>query len=193
MKILKRQIFASCAALVVCLYFPGCKRDEANTTFPKRRHRLPVSPPVQLQWRPANKQETAAAQSVVQRQFRAFRDNNYQTAIDLLASGMRGDGNPEGLRHLILGQYPEFAQVARIRWLDSSTLSNKSMVLHLRFLATNGNVTDVRYDLIPKEASYLISNIRSETLTHNLHNGHSSPTSENDTLEQFFRTPATDS
>ena len=157
--------------------------------FRGRRHATVGAPPV-VPWRPATAQETEKAHDVIRRQLRAFRNDDYSTALSLLSPGMRGSSEKaDDLRQIISGQHPEFAQVMRIRWLSAMTATDQSIFIRLRFFATNHNIIDVIYTLARSQGTYLISSINDRPYLLNMATRPTSPTSENSAIEQFFRSP----
>jgi len=108
-----------------------------------------------------------------------------------MATEMRGGtAKPDRLRALITGNYPEFAQVTRIRWINNNTGSDGALTVRLRFRARNGNVVGATYMLRRKDAgTYLISGIFSQPMGFRRRNYTPSLSSENAALQQFFNSP----
>ncbi len=183
-------------ALALSVFLPSCQRDQEEIAVPQpapKPHRSPTKRPISplIIWRAARPNEIAAARSVIQQQFRAFRNDDYQSALELLAPEMRnGEQKPDRLRALIVNRYPEFARVARVRWSRADTASNGTISMRLRFVDKNGSVVGANYTLRPLENRYLISGIRSWPLNYGEPSKRfPNPTNENEALERFFRNP----
>ena len=158
------RVFACCVGGAL---FSGCsgKSQAPVQTVAPPRPRV-TQKIVPERWRDATSQEHQAAQQVVQEQLRAFRDKNYQKAIDLETERFAANfPTPVQLSRLIENSYPAFNRVRSIRWRRAHyNATDKSIRLGLRFTTTRQEIIDARYILKLEEKRYRIDSIEASMI-----------------------------
>lgn len=163
------------------------EKPVARTSEKQRRHRFSQRDYQAPKTRQATEEETSVTRRVIQSQLRAFRSDDFRAAWSLLSPEMKAaNGDQKRLRQLVIQRFPEFFQVARVRWLGAKADDNGNIQVKLRFIARNGHVVQTTYGLSRQKNSFLISQISLQPL--NFSPNASGPLVENDALARFFRT-----
>lgn len=117
-------------------------------------------------WRDATAKERQIAQQIVQEQLRAFRDKNYQKAIDLETERFAANlSTLSQLSRLIENSYPAFNHVRSIQWRRTFyNDADKSIRLGLRFTTTRKEIIGVRYSLKLENKQYRIDSIEASMI-----------------------------
>ena len=99
-------------------------------------------------------------------QLRAFRDRDYQKAIDLETARFAANfSTPTQLGQLIENSYPAFNQVRSIQWRRAFyNDADKSVRLGLHFTTTRQEIVGARYILKLENKRYRIDSIEASMI-----------------------------